>query len=80
MTAQGQWLVHGGVDTSRHWSNKDWLNKNQLWVFDFSSLTWSKAVVGEKPLDARSYHMMAYHQGALVIMGGMILLIVTPLT
>ena len=60
---QGQWLVHGGESAQGK-------VERALWVFDFSSLAWSKADVGGTPLEARAAHSMACHNDAVVIMGG----------
>ncbi len=61
---QGKWLVCGGETQLAE-------RVNSLHTFDFSSMTWSKAEVVGSPLLCRLAHMATFHEGAMVIMGGM---------
>ncbi len=44
-----------------------------LCTFDFATLTWSRAELMGAPLPARMAHMATVHEGAVVIMGGVLL-------
>ena len=43
-----------------------------LCTFDFATLTWSRAELMGAPLPARMFHTATIHEGAMVIMGGVL--------
>ena len=46
---------------------------SSLCTFDFATLTWSRAELIGAPLPARMAHMATAHEGAMVIMGGVLM-------
>lgn len=64
--AQGQWLVFGGqieANGLRYWHN-------DLYSFDFASLSWGKPELAGEPLTPRGAFMAVCYEESVVIMAG----------
>ena len=65
MVLQGRWMMHGGS----YESSPDEF-ENQLHVFDFNTMLWSKPVLSDQDMGYRTGHMAACHNDHMIIMGG----------
>lgn len=59
---QDEWLVHGGYHGKGDLKN--------IFAFDFNSLSWSMVDLTGDALHPRGEGMVAYHDGALIGIGG----------
>lgn len=64
-SVQEKWLVYGGLTSAFEMPSG-------MSTFDFATLTWSRAELMGAPLPARMAHMATVHEGAMVIMGGVL--------